>query len=174
MNRVNSRIFKIFIGTLWLILYSVVLLEYKEIKLKSTPFTVLNFDIAVLEKSAPIERAVFYYDTGLGFNGNELVVCDYSPDQRKGFKHYSVKLRTHKRISRLRFDPLDGDGIVTLKNLAIKQYIEKKVDFSQFNSKKSIPVNIENVRTTKNSITIVAKGRDAHLVLVNNFSLYQK
>lgn len=174
MLNLHSKLYKIFVCILWLILFGNVFAQYKNIKALDIPVTVLNFDIALRDVSPVQERGSFYYDTGKGFNKEEVAVFPYVQQSGEEFTHYSVKLFTKKKIKKLRFDPLDNEGTVTIKNLVVQKYSDTKVTFSQEEIEDLEKHAIGQLSVTADSVTVTAVDKDPHFVLVDNFSSYQQ
>ena len=63
----------------------------------------------------------FYYDTGSGFSETEKVCFDYDRRSKSKFHSYRITLPTRSAIRQLRFDPLDGAGVVALRNVVISR-----------------------------------------------------
>jgi len=173
MVRINNKLYKIFIGILWLLLFGNVFAAYKDIKELDIPVTTLNFDIALIDVKSDQERGSFYYDTGKGFNKDEVAVFPYLQTQGSEFKNYSVKLFTKKKIKRLRFDPLDNEGTVTIKNLIVQQYTKNNVTFSLSEIEDPEKHGIGDLSDKGDSVTVTAIGKDPHFVLIEEFHSYQ-
>ncbi len=173
MIQINSIFYKSAVVVLWLLIFGYVFKEYRDLKILEIPPTKLDFDISLIEVNGDKNRGVFYYDTGEGFNKDEVVVFSYSQPQDSGFKHYSISLFTHKKIVKLRFDPLDTAGKVTIKNLVVHRYSDKEVSFFQKDIDSYKKNSIGNIQVTPESVTITAIGDDPYFVLVDNFSKYQ-
>ena len=86
--------------------------------------TQFEFDLALGSNTIfENETWTIFYDTGRGFNPIELFEMPYSKNiAPHEFQHHVVTLPTVNTIKRLRFDPLQGPGVVSLKNLKVHRY----------------------------------------------------
>jgi hypothetical protein len=139
--------------------------------LVKAPPTSISFDILLHDAPAGIQRGSMYFDTGRGFNPNEVVVFTYSQRSEEA-KHFVIKIPTDKRVLRLRFDPLDGVGKLSIKDVSITKYNEKKVSFVQEELNAVKNKSISKVEVDGSTVTITCTGGDPFLVLVNDISPY--
>ena len=144
-------LFLIWAGLLTIVIHDnkpQLLAKYKS--LTSEPPMIISFDILLHNVPAGIQRGNFYYDTGRGFNPGEVVSFTY--DQKINVsKHYVIKIPTAQRILRLRFDPLDGSGKISIRDLSITKYKEqnvqldaKELDLAKNSSISEVSVNDSN------------------------------
>ena len=137
---------------------------FKEIK--------IEFDLALHETDGSQEEGWFYYDTGKGFNETESVKFKYSKKVDGQFQHYAVIFKPGKPVFRLRFDPLQGEGYITIKNIVVGCYLPKELNLSPSKHNWLAYKSIEKIIHTSKGIEIVTNGRDPHLLIVDNLSEY--
>ena len=81
------------------------------------------FDIAILQSKSDKNSGNLYLDTGKGYNESEVKEIYYSQDNTQ-FEHYSFELPFN--IKRLRIDPLQTGGIVEIRNIKVRKYMDIK------------------------------------------------
>jgi hypothetical protein len=173
MNLINNKIYRTVLIILWLLIFANAFATYKNLKDLDIPATVLEFDITLNSVSGESERGVFYYDTGKGFNKDEVKVFEYKQNIGQ-VMHYRVPLATNKDILKLRFDPLDHKGSVTIQDLKVQRYIQNDVPFVKAEIEANPQNSIGKVAVTPRSVLVEATGEDSHFILVDNFSKFQK
>ena len=140
----------------------------------SVKATQLEFDLSLNSKTRTEKEAwTLFYDTGKGFNNVELYKVRYPEKIRPGkFQHYVVRLPTTKTIDRLRFDPLEGSGVVLLKNLKAHRFHTETIPLASMGDE-IIAVNaIEKIVPIENGIRITANNWDPQVIISVNFDKY--
>ncbi len=174
--------YRVIIGStfvLWAILLGIVVHDNKELfleryrALNRVPVVILDFDIVLHEVPAGTQRGSFYFDTGRGFNPAEVVVFSYSQPAGETAKHYSISLPTKRKIFRLRFDPLDGPGKISIANFQVRKKTTKKISFVQKELEATKNHSISTIKVNGSTLTITSVGGDPHFVLLNDFLSYQ-
>ena len=131
----------------------------------------ISFDASVGFSKSNNRVGQLYFDTGSGFNEKESVKFHYfngNPDQ---FYHYSIVLPVCE-FNRLRFDPLQDSGNITIMNLLIGRGHITEMETSKDNIK-LIPINaIESIRYDDNGIEIRSNGEDPYLAISINNSFF--
>ncbi|MBL7205247.1 MAG: DUF2142 domain-containing protein [Desulfobacteraceae bacterium] len=133
--------------------------------------TWIDFDLA-LHSAQGIPAGEFYFDTGNGFNEHETVKFHYFQPCDGQFHHYSIGLPTIYTIRRLRFDPLQDQGVITIKNIVVQK--QRPIVFNYAaRSDTLIPQNaIHSIDISVKGITITTDGKDPCLILSNHFAPY--
>ncbi len=159
---------KIFLVTF---LCYLLLLTAVALYLDNTGKTRIDFDLA-LHQTQETAKGEFFFDTGDGFREKETIKFYYHQDANNQYKHHSIYLPTRKKIKRLRFDPLQERGVVTIKNIVVQKLDNPLLHFSPI---KSVPVagkGIRTINTFVNGLSIYMDKDDPHLILLNNLESY--
>lgn len=167
-------LYRSIIVILWGALFYNAFGEYRIIKKKDIPLTTLEFEALLHDDAGDGEKGSFYFDTGRGFNQEQVASFSYTADMKNSFNKYSVQLLTRDKVKQIRFDPLENKGTIEIRNLVIKKYKEKKVDFQTLTVKKEEMHEIGNIDFSPNLITIEATGVDPYFVIIGDFTLYEK
>jgi len=179
MKRVTSWVATCAILMMWVGILGVVVLDNKVQlkaryqKLTAEPPTIVSFDVVLNSIPEGTQRGSLYFDTGRGFNPAEVVVFTYPLIVGKP-KHYQIKMPSVRPIRRLRFDPLDGKGEVSIKNMTVKKYREKNVLFVENDLNGAKNDSISKIVVQGSTLTITSIGGDPYFVLINDFSPYQQ
>ena len=142
---------------------------FSSIYLLNKPQTSIRLDFqAALHNADDDDRTgVFYYDTGKGFNEKQSVKIRYYQETDGLFYPYSVGIPV-ANIQQLRFDPLFGEGGVSLKDLTVTKYYPKKIDFS-FTRNSIKPLHsIQELIISRDEVKIISNGEDPHIMLSKN------
>lgn len=172
MALIKNKIYRSILILLWLLMFTNAFATYKNLKTLDIPATILEFDITLKKVTMDGERGVFYYDTGKGINKEEVKVFEYS--QAPGeTKHYRVPLATNKKITKLRFDPLEQEGEVIIKNLRVQRYKQVPVAFVKDEIEANPKNSIEEINVAPDTIHVKSTGKDPHFIIVDNFARFQ-
>jgi hypothetical protein len=136
----------------WVALCGVILLAQR----LHTP-TQVSFEMAVDEAPPGIRNSMdpcLYWDTGQGFSSAQQICFDYQPRPLHQFQTYRIALATLRPIRRIRLDPLQQSGVVTLRNLIIGRYRFIDVDFEHELGHTIYPLN--GVVLSREGQTLVA------------------
>jgi len=159
----TGRIVIIFQFLFWLFFLLLVYIYNKEpVKVR------IDFDIALLKVSGNVNSGAFYVDTGNGFNENETIKFNYYQRVDGTFAPYSFVLAS-KDIKKLRFDPLPGPGLVSIKNIVITRYEPRHLIFGKETNDVRPLHAIEKIEKNGPELTITANGEDPY-ILFNNAS----
>lgn len=134
----------------------------------------LEFDLSIVNKTrTERENWTIFYDTGRGFNNVEFYKMRYPEKVRPDkFQHYVVILPTTKTVKRLRFDPLEGPGVVLFKNLKVDRFHTETIPLESMGDE-IIAINaIEEIVPIENGIRITANDWDSQVVISVNFDKY--
>lgn len=133
----------------------------------------IEFDLAIHEALAEPEQGELYYNTGKGFNENDTVKFTYSQDSDGTFKHYDITLNADNSISWLRFDPMQNEGRLTIKNIVVRQHHPEPLDLTQSDRSWIAYKGIkEMVPIPPKGMQITTDGNDPHLLLTDNLAAY--
>ncbi len=116
--------------------------------------------------------AEFYYDTGNGFNETEMVKLIYPFNYKGKRKRYCVRIPTDKHIKKLRFDPLPGEGKITIENVLINRYTTRNIEYNSTQKSTFIPLNaIKQINALSKGVEIITNGDDPYLVLAKDIKM---
>jgi hypothetical protein len=127
----------------------------------------LDFQVALHNAGDNDRTGAFYYDTGKGFNEKQSVKVSYYQETDGTFYPYSVGFPV-ANIQQLRFDPLFGEGSVSLKDLTITKYNSKRIDFSLTRDSIKPLHSIQELIILSDELKIVSNGEDPHIMLSKN------
>ena len=127
----------------------------------------LDFQVALHNADDDDRTGVFYYDTGKGFNEKQSVKIRYDQDTDGLFYPYSIGFPV-SNIQQLRFDPLFGEGGVSLKDLTITKYSPKRIDFSLTQNSIKPLHSIQELIISSDEVKIISNGEDPHIMLSKN------
>lgn len=174
MKKIISGCIVLFVGLIWISAFAYLYSEYKMEKLNDYPLTQLHFSIQLHEKTIENERGSFYYDTGEGFVATQVVVFPYDQTVATEVKQYVINIPTKKPIHKLRFDPLEEKGKLTISEFQVIKHITREVPFKLDTLKSSVSGSIEEISLHENNVTITSSGHDPNILLISDFRQYEK
>ena len=130
----------------------------KKIKLK------LELNVPEHIRNEPDQKCALYYDLGNGFNENDVHKFFYRDYQESNIK---IELALpYRNLKGIRFDPLNGQGTITIKKLFLNGHALSFKDLLDDGS--LIPMHsIEGLKIIKHELVISSNAPDPHLLLLN-------
>lgn len=118
-------------------------------------YIAISFDV---ENPNHIENGAFYYEEKGVYKHKNF-----------SYENNKVDIKIYKKhIDSLRFDPMDKDGMITIKNITLnyKDVTQKRLTLKALHS-------IERITRNNDKITIISNGEDPYLTFIENINAYK-
>lgn len=132
----------------------------------------LDFDLQVRASQKMENQGKFYFDTGYGYNEEDVLTVNYDPQTSGQLQHYQLIIPEKiQDIESVRFTPLSSVGEIVIKNIRLS-----KLEMSQELTLETSDGNISGEQQLKkvvfmgNQFYVVTKGDKAEVELNGSFS----